>query len=446
MKFFIFLLISGFLSTNALGFFSSSSKFEVYKENVPVNYIRNENDKCAAFALNHNGQSTYSYKSQLSNYSLESEFCERMFSAKAIDFFTKRNKSSPAEFNNFEMPELIHVDDLQNIEFKPGIKSKSRFKSSVTDKTESNFPYKSKEDIKRSAEQSYQSVVIKNRDFYLSFSSYHSSFYKSGKEFKVLRSFINKSNDWEEVLYLNVWAKNLWDELVTTLGAQEARLFYFNLENKIVDNKIQTTLKEKIRLFHMAVRSYLETTMSFDTGGLSLLRNYHPLFVQVLIESLADFNHFYNNIIKQHYNKDYVLDMMKYLLILTEDEIFPDFDGQIVTSLIDENKGKLRRYVNTILFLNLVEENCHSLGLWPGASRWVVDIFERTIPNTSYSNNPISYLIKNITSKAYKACGDFSPYVRFNFWGGTPLKYWEEGMQTKKQDFRDIYKKLFNRF
>ena len=440
----VFIVLMTFIIFQELAFSARSVK--VYRDNVPVEYIRDENNMCVAYGLSHHGQETYSSNSWLYPPGLESIYCERMFAKSAKDFLTNLEKGSPAYLNNFEEPFLIQVKDVKEIQFKITPKSRVRFKSYLVDNRINEFKESTIEEIKEKWSANYRSAVVKHRDFYLNFNPYHSGLKQKGGDFLVDKQFLKEAHDWEEIYYLNVWAKNLWDELVLKLGADQARIFYFTLDNKILDEDTQNVLKDKIKIFHMGVRSYLETTLGYDTAGLSLLKNYHPLFVQVLIESLADFKHFYHHTIKASHDKSYMIEIMKYLFILTENQVVADYHRLATLAKIQEENGKLRRYINTIIMLNMVDDNCHTLGLWPGALKWFVDIFGPSRMDITYYKDPLTYIINNITAKTYNLCGDFSPYTQFNFWGGTPMREWNEGIKMKQQDFNKLYKKLFNRF
>ena len=424
----------------------SSRGVKIYRDNVPVEYIKDESNMCVAYGISHHGQETFTSNSWILPPGLESIYCEKMFAKTAKDFLTNTSKGSPASLNNFKESSLIKVEDVKEVEFKVAPNSDVRFKSYIVDNSKNDVHEKSIEEIKERWSVNYRSSTIKHRDFYLGFNAYHSGLKQKGDDFLVDKQFIKEAHDWEELYYLNIWAKDLWDELVLKLGAKQARKFYYTLENKTIDKALQSELKEKIKIFHMATTSYLETSMSYDTAGLSLLKNYHPLFVQVLIESLADFKYFYHHTIKAANDQYYMIEIMKYLFILTENEVVADFHRLNTLARVQEEEGKLIRYVNTIIILNMLDNNCHTLGLWPGAFKWFVDVFGPSRMDISYHHDPVTYLINNITSRTYNLCGDLSPYRRFNFWGGSAMKEWNEGLKTKQRDFNKLYRKLFNRF
>ncbi len=424
------------------GWFSRSEPYDKYKQNVPSSFYQNEDGQCLAYFLT-DDQRVATRNSYHKEESLEYYFCERMFSAKAIDFFEDPNKSSPAKYNNFEEVEILSVDDIDSIKYRIGAKT---YQTIVSDKRGNRSDLNSLEDLKSRWGATYRNSTIKHRDYYRTLTPEHSDFYEGSYKFHITRDFLSASNDWEELVYFNIWAKELWDELVDNLGATQARIFYKTLRNDNLSNEQEINLKDKIKIYHMALKSFLETSRSYDTGGLSLVKNFHPLFVQVLLESLSDFNNFYANTMSNHNDKSYMLEMMKYLTILSESEVATDYHRLASLSEIKKNKGKLRRYINTVILLGMMGDNCHTYGLWPGASRWLLDFINSYDNSLIYANSPTMHLLARIKTNILSACGDFSPYFQFNAWGGTPMQKWKEGIEIKRKDFIKIYSNLFNKF
>ncbi len=85
------------------------------------------------------------------------------------------------------------------------------------------------------------------------------------------------NTDWEELLDLNIIAKNLWAKYVKLHGAEKARSLYF--KNK---------LGKDILIFRKSVILYLESSEIGFHYGMNPLSGFHPLFVQVILENYTD--------------------------------------------------------------------------------------------------------------------------------------------------------------
>ncbi|EQC49279.1 hypothetical protein M899_1711 [Bacteriovorax sp. BSW11_IV] len=98
--------------------------------------------------------------------------------------------------------------------------------------------------------------------------------------FELSHSYLEKSLDWEAILELDQMAKKAWDDYVFEMnkkGVYESgalREHYFNkgYKNKIFDN------------FRHSLVIFMESSTVSVTYGLSMLENFHPFFVQTLLE------------------------------------------------------------------------------------------------------------------------------------------------------------------
>ncbi|WP_372654995.1 hypothetical protein [Halobacteriovorax sp.] len=445
IKFLITYLV---LITNVSAFWGN--RYEKFQDNVPVDYIKSEQGRCDYFIIDKNDkQQTYvATRSYISKDNLESTYCERMFAKTAKDFFLKEDKSSPAELNNYDYAYLVPASDVKDLEFKTNHYEKSKVITTkiIRSSENTNSSYSTIESIKARRTGSPRGIP-RLRDYYRVFTLNHAGFHSTRDGFNITEEFLTKSNDWDEILEFNIKAKNLWDDLVEELGETKARIFYFDNNALKMNKKKRKYLHDKISFFHIAIRGYLESANIYDTGGLSLVQNFHPLFVQVLLENTSSFNLFFENELHNYHEKSLILDLLKYMMLIPKDDVTDDlgFNEQLSMEALIFRNNRLKSYINTLILLNMTEEKCSSFGLWPGASRWI-HLYRSSQIGTSFDVDPIDHLVRRVEQKTIKSCGDFTPYKRFNMWGGEPMKNWEIGMKKKKKDFKEIYNKLLIKY
>ncbi|GEM_PF-4715186 len=437
-----------FMITSASAFWGNS--YKKYQDNVPVDYIRSEQGRCVNFIIEKNDkkQTYVATRASISEDNLESIYCERMFAKKAKDFFLREDKSSPAHLNNYDYAYLVQASDVKDLEFKSNHYEKSKVITTriIRDSENTSSSYYSIEEIKARRTSSPRGIP-RMRDFYRVFTLNHSGFHTTNDGFNITEEFLTKSNDWDEILEFNIRAKNLWDDLVAELGETKARIFYFDNKAIKMNKKKRKHLHEKISFFHIAVRGYLESANIYDTGGLSLVKNFHPMFVQVLLENTSHFNKFFSSKLTRYHEKSFVMDLLKYMMLISKDNVTNDFDfnEQLSKEDVIFQNNRLKSYLNTLILLNMTEEKCNSFGLWPGASRWI-HLYRSSQIGSSFDVDPIDHLIRRVEQKTIKVCGDFTPYKRFNMWGGEPMKNWEIGIKKKTKDIREIYNELLIKY
>jgi len=434
------------------GFFDifNKSPYSHFEENMPVYFPRETNGKCIHFYLvNDEKRDSYVVTNTRDNTdSLEANYCERMFAKSAHDYFNSIDKGIPAsKLNNLESV-LLPTDEVLNVSWN-GARRSLKYKAQLSTNLSSDFSSIEEIILSRDTTSIGRDRIM---NIYRKLSPFHESFWQQGKDIFVNRDFLEQSADWDEILDLNIRAKHLWDMIVKNAPVSPnvssedyARKAYYQGDGYSKDKLLNNKISKQISNYKKSVRAFLESTQIYDTGGLSLIKNHHPLFVQALFENYANFRKFYESEKFDHNDKNNMEDIFNAMFIFDKKRVMQDFTFIIPTyyqNALSMDANGFKRLLNSLIILNQVSDGCSSLGLWPGSTRFLTD-FYKVSSHESYSSNPIGYLFYKLRNNITKQCGSLAPYYSFNFWGGTPLQYWEKGIKKRTNDIVEIFNKLF---
>jgi len=244
---------------------------------------------------------------------------------------------------------------------------------------------------------------------------------------KINTEKLKQQFDSEEIIYLNNKAMNIWKDLISSYGHEEAKQFYY--EMKLTDNEIQ-----KIKLFKKELISFLKSTNIQNTWGINLFNSFHPFFTQTIIEALvtnfptsrssyAEKEKFRNRIEYMTFrnkgpNYFSVIESRndKFKKYKKEEALFQEgkkFDSNEYTyqlrfsELENLSPGSFKLeelFVNSINLLEMnSEKNCAEWGLTPGVSRTILD--KILFDSQSVNNVKYQFVQANILHKIKRACG-----------------------------------------
>jgi len=144
---------------------------------------------------------------------------------------------------------------------------------------------------------------------------------KDTSELKIDQDFLYSSADWEEILELNLRAEFIWNQMVNRFDGDTSAHKEVNAKHefskwqnqiKIVKEKkkngkisrgflglgkdkdieklkVLNTKWESVSEYMSEVQTFLNTTSIYETFGISLINEYHPLFSQTLFSVFHDF-------------------------------------------------------------------------------------------------------------------------------------------------------------
>lgn len=208
-----------------------------------------------------------------------------------------------------------------------------------------------------------------------------------------------KAMDWDELLLLNENAKALWDESVSHKGAAQTRAMYFKNKLDGVED-----LKEQIKIF-------ISSTDFNNTHGNLLIKNIHPLFVQILLEMLGE-----NFITIDLIQIQELAERMESIQV----EGYRAIDLVYMNGLYNDKKTAKDLmnapdfyYKKAVLVLNIInilqglsENECGQWGLRPELTR----IYLQSTFNSRAHVGPLKMKLFNfdnmLVDKNAKACGD----------------------------------------
>jgi len=352
------------------------------KRLVPIEYIKDSNGSCQVVITKKRSNTNEGFL--IYPNSLESEFCERMFPESYKDAFSI-NKDMPAKNLNFDINVIDrHIDSKEQL--------------SVT-LSKTNFL------VNYAHAKNKLSTITANRD-----------------DFNKL----SKQVDWESFYELNQSAIDLWSDLTTMYGAEQARFNYYK------KRKFSKLHEKEISNFRKDVLSFLESTEIGNSWGLNLLGRVHPLISQVVLETLVIKFPYYvidnglefymgTNFGKatRYLMKKETIDWkssfksntagLSTIMNVEEDFVYKLKDDEIqhFDSLAPGLFKDIQLYLNSIYILQMISENqCSDWGLWPGSSRVVLNYL--TFMRQSKVYHPHELVLNNVMEKISKACGHSS--------------------------------------
>ncbi len=451
-----FILLLSILSTDChAGFFDifESNPYKKFEENMPVYFPREDDGKCIHFYLinDEKRQNFVVTNTRNNTASLEANYCERMFAKSIHAYLSSPNKGIPAKDLIKDEAEILAATQIKPIKWYKST-GKGYFTTQVSN--DKNLRKGSIEDqhIMREGTPFGRKRMY---DIYRPLEPFHKSYWQNGDRFFVNNEFLEQATDWEEILDLNLRAKILWDDLVEHAPFSKdipkedfARVAYYSGKIFSKDKKINKALIKQIRIYKKSVKAFLESSPIFETGGLGLIKSYHPFFIQTLFEHFANFRAFFEKEEFDHNDKNNMEDIFNAMFIFDKSLVMEDFNFVIpkyYQSPLSMDAHGFKRVLSSLILLNQVQDGCNVWGLWPGLTRFLTDFYKFNYGDY-YFNNPISYLFNNLKVKIRKECGSLSPYTSFNFWAGGPLSSWENGLKKKNKDTVKIYNELYERY
>ena len=242
------------------------------------------------------------------------------------------------------------------------------------------------------------------------------------QQFKSEESGIN-SADKQALLDLNLEAHDVWQAIVDChIGdAEAARRAYFAgnyncaekreiaHQRKSLQSRILQFLETSIITSPTAIRSNSSGLSAIMRGDLqSMFPVFHPLFTQVILESLAKHTQMeaHSN---NHFNKKWCaisesvpLERITPTALTTKMLSCNKYNAK----LSEQDRQEARRFLNTFLILEATpEEKCQAWGLWPAATQGLLAHISRSATAKFFYNTFEVDPIRVILFKNLRSCG-----------------------------------------
>ncbi|WP_273870517.1 hypothetical protein [Halobacteriovorax sp. GB3] len=185
--------------------------------------------------------------------------------------------------------------------------------------------------------------------------------------------YLLESNDWDSLVELNNDSHRLWKKLLKTTNLhksyEELNRAYLKGNKLHSKRKIRKELEKEIINFKKKVYDYLSSGSVHYTYGASLVDQFHPFFVQVLVEIFSK-SFLYAGIDRRRFDAEQLQkdSLILYGSILGDEELI----GNILRiENIDESLYRKREFKGSLVSLIAMvasNKNCDQIGLLPEVS------------------------------------------------------------------------------
>lgn len=225
------------------------------------------------------------------------------------------------------------------------------------------------------------------------------------KDINLSYNFLLESNDWDGIYELNRQAANVWRAV---LSKSDLHHDYDSLKNAYIFNKKlhskrrgRKEIDELIFNYQKSVLDFLSSSGVRYTYGASLISEFHPFFMQTIIEFYSE--SFISSLTDKRRIKD--TDLYSYSKILYASLFVNEKYDKKVREIFQISSSAYQHFeyqagILSLINMAVANKNCFQLGLKPELSRSIISSMNNYLYSTEISN-----IFKNTQGNLSLNCG-----------------------------------------